>query len=151
MDLNDSTYQINGATYEVNRELGSGFLEKAYENALMLELKERGLRAENQVPIRVKYKGREVGEYLADIVVEDKVLIELKTVDSIQKLHEAQLLRYLKATGYKVGLLETSNKPKHKLNGSCCESPCGSAVLLTTDGHRPAQTFYPDDLSGQKG
>jgi GxxExxY protein len=92
MDINELTYLINGAIYGVNRELGSGFLEKVYENALLIELTNRRLKAKNQVPIRVKYKGTEVGEYYADIVVEDQVILELKTVDSLQKIHEAQLL-----------------------------------------------------------
>lgn len=69
MDLNDITYRINGAIFEVNRVLGQGFLEKVYENALLLELGERGLKAEAQVPIRVSYKGKEVGESFADILV----------------------------------------------------------------------------------
>ena len=66
MDINDLTYKINGAVYEVNRVLGSGFLEKVYENALIEELKDIGLKAENQVPINVSYKGKDVGEYTGD-------------------------------------------------------------------------------------
>ncbi len=105
MDLNDLTYLINGAIFEVNRILGPGFLEKVYENALLMELKVRGIRAVSQYPIKVKYKDQIVGEYFADLLVEDQVIIELKTVDKIEKIHEAQLLNYLKATGIKVGLL----------------------------------------------
>ena len=70
MDINDITYQINGAVFEVNRILGPGFLEKVYENALLLELIERGLKAENQVPIDVFYKKDRVDEYFADIGIE---------------------------------------------------------------------------------
>ena len=73
MDINDITYAINGAVFEVNRVLGAGFLEKVYENALLIELKRRGLKAENQVPIRVLYKENAVGEHLVDIVVANKV------------------------------------------------------------------------------
>ena len=105
MDINDLTYLINGAIFEVNRELGAGFLEKVYENALLIELNEKGLKSENQVPVKVKYKGKDVGEYFADIIVEDQVIIELKSVESLKKIHEAQLLNYLKATGYKISLL----------------------------------------------
>ena len=105
MDINDITYSINGAVFEVNRVLGPGFLEKVYENALLVELKERGLKAESQVSIYVSYKNNVVGEFFADILVEDKVIIELKTAESISKIHEAQILNYLKATGLKVGLL----------------------------------------------
>ena len=116
MDINEITYKINGAIYEFNRVLGPGFLEKVYENALLIELRERGLKTENQVPIAVKYKGYSVGEYIADLFVEGKVIIELKTVETITKLHEAQLLNYLKATGVKVGLLVNfqSNKAQIK-------------------------------------
>jgi GxxExxY protein len=91
--------------FEVNRVLGPGFLEKVYENALMVELEKRGIKAENQVPIDISYKGTAVGEYVGDVLVEDKVLIELKTVEQIDRIHEAQLLNYLKATGLQVGLL----------------------------------------------
>ncbi len=105
MEINDLTYLINGAIFEVNRELGVGFLEKVYEKALLVELINKGLKADDQVPIQVKYKGKEVGEYYADIVVENKIILELKTVESLHKIHEAQLLNYLKATGYKIGML----------------------------------------------
>ena len=114
-DTNDLTYLINGAIFEVNRGLGAGFLEKVYENALLLELNERGLRAENQVPIKVKYKGKEVGEYFADIVVEDSIILEIKAVESLQKVHEAQLLNYLRAAGYKIGLLINFTYPKAEI------------------------------------
>jgi GxxExxY protein len=105
MDINEITYAINGAVFEVNRILGPGFLEKVYENALVIELEKRGLKAESQVPVKVSYKGKVVGEYVADIIVEGKVLVELKTVEQLDRIHEAQLLNYLKATGIQVGLL----------------------------------------------
>jgi len=115
MDINGITYQIRGAVFEINRILGSGFLEKVYEKALLIELLVRGLRAESQVAIGVTYKGEVVGEYFADIVVEGQVIIELKVVDRLQKIHEAQLLNYLKATGYKVGLLINFTHPKAEI------------------------------------
>ena len=115
MDINDITYKIRAAIFEVNKVLGSGFLEKVYENALLVELRLRGLKAENQVPIKVKYKGTEVGEYFADIVVEGRVILELKAVDSLQNVHEAQLLNYLKVTGYKIGLLINFTHPKAEI------------------------------------
>ena len=115
MDINEITYAINGAIFEVNRILGHGFLEKVYEKALLVELRQRGLKAENQVPIKVKYKGTEVGEYFADIVVEGQVILELKAVDSLQSIHEAKLLNYLKATGYKIGLLINFTHPKAEI------------------------------------
>jgi len=103
--LDDITYEIRGAVFKVNKILGSGFLEKVYENALQIELKDRGLKTVSQVPLKVVYEGVTVGEYFADILVENCVLLELKTVDKLNKIHEAQLLNYLKATGIKVGLL----------------------------------------------
>ena len=105
MEINDITYSINGAVFEVNKILGPGFLEKVYENALLVELKSRGLKTESQVQITVSYKDNVVGEYLADLLVEDKVIVELKTVENLDKNHEAQLINYLKATGLHVGLL----------------------------------------------
>ena len=115
MDLNEITYKINGAIFEVNRELGAGFLEKVYENALFLELKKMGLKAERQVPITVNYKGQEVGEYYADMIVEDQIIIEMKAIEALQKIHEAQLLNYLKATGIKTGLLVNFTHPKAEI------------------------------------
>ena len=115
MDINELTYLINGAIFEVTRVLGAGFLEKVYENALMVELVKRGLKAKNQVPIEVKYKDIEVGEYYADIVVENQVILELKSIESLQKIHEAQLLNYLKASGFKIGLLVNFTYPKAEI------------------------------------
>jgi GxxExxY protein len=112
MDINELTYKINGAIFEVNKVLGAGFMEKVYENALLVEFRNMGMKAKAQVPIDVNYKGEIVGEYFADIVVEDKVLLELKAVESLQKIHEAQLLNYLKATKYKIGLLVNFTHPK---------------------------------------
>jgi GxxExxY protein len=115
MDINELTYQIRGAIFEVNSVLGHGFLEKVYEKALMVELKLRGLTAENQVSINVEYKGEDVGEYYADIIVENKVILELKAIDSLQKIDEAQMLNYLKATGYEIGLLVNFTYPKAEI------------------------------------
>ncbi len=115
MDINDITYAINGALFEVNRVLGPGFLEKVYENALLIELRSRGLKAEAQVPIKVLYKDDVVGEYIADIFVEDRVIVELKTVESLEKIHEAQLLNYLKATGLNIGMLVNFRHPKAEI------------------------------------
>ncbi len=84
MDINEITYAINGAVFEVNKVLGPGFLEKVYENALLIELKDRGLKAESQVPIKVLYKNNVVGEYIADILVEKKVIVELKATELSQ-------------------------------------------------------------------
>lgn len=115
MDLDKLTYKINGAIYEVNQLLGGGFLEKVYENALLFELNARGLQAERQVPIKVTYKGIIVGDYVADIVVDNQVILELKAVEYLSKNHEAQMLNYLKATGYRVGLLVNFTYPKAEI------------------------------------
>ena len=86
-EINDITYAINGAVFEVNRVLGAGFLEKVYENALLIELRKRSLKAESQVAIQIKYKGNIVGDYFADIVVEEQVILELKAIEQMQKIH----------------------------------------------------------------
>jgi GxxExxY protein len=95
------------------------------ENALLIELKRRGLKAEGQVPIKVFYKENVVGEYIADILVEKKVIIELKTVENIDKIHEAQLLNYLRATGIRVGLLVNFKHPKAEIKRMVLDLPEG--------------------------
>lgn len=94
------------------RELGAGFSEKVYENALLIELKKQGLQCRSQQALSVKYKDEIVGEYVTDIVVEDIVVLELKAVSKINTAHEAQILNYLKATGLKIGLLINFTYPK---------------------------------------
>ena len=123
MDINEITYKINGAVFEVNKVLGPGFLEKVYQNALMVELKSRGLKARSQVPIKVFYKENIVGEYIADILVEDKVIVELKTVEKIDKMHEAQLLNYLKATRTQIGLLVNFKHSKAEIKRMVLDLP----------------------------
>jgi GxxExxY protein len=125
MDINDITYRINGAVFEVNKVLGPGFLEKVYENALFIELKRRGLKVERQVPIKVHYKDNVVGEYSADLFVEDTVIVELKTVETLDKAHEAQLLNYLKATGIQVGILVNFKHPKAQIKRMVLNLPEG--------------------------
>ena len=115
MEYEELTYRINGAIYEVNRVLGSGFLEKVYENALLSELEQRGIQAESQVPIRIDYKGVMVGDYFADIVVEKQIILELKATDFLLKRHEAQILNYLRTTGFKLGLLVNFTDPKAEI------------------------------------
>jgi len=129
MEINDITYSINGAVFEVNNILGPGFLEKVYEDALLVELKRRGLKVKNQVPISVSYKGEVVGEYFADLLVEDKVIVELKTVESLDKAHEAQLLNYLKATDFQVGLLVNFRHKKADIKRMVLSLPEGQEAL----------------------
>jgi GxxExxY protein len=125
MEINDVTYAVRGAVFEVNRVLGPGFLEKVYENALLVELRKRGLKADSQVPIKISYKGEMVGEYIADILVEDKVIVELKAVESLEKIHEAQLLNYLRATGIRAGLLVNMKHPKAEIKRMVLNFPEG--------------------------
>jgi GxxExxY protein len=99
------TSAIIAAYYDVYNTLGYGFLEKVYENALILELQKRGLTAEQQLPIKVYYEGQVVGEYFADLLVNSLVILELKAAEQIIKAHEAQLVNYLKATDHEVGLI----------------------------------------------
>jgi len=101
----DVTELIIKAFYTVYNALGYGFLEKVYENALLIELRRLGMEAVQQSPIVVRYLGSVVGEYFADLVVNDKVIVEIKAVRGFAPEHEAQLLNYLKATEYEVGLL----------------------------------------------
>ena len=115
MKVDDITYKVRAAVFEVNHEMGSGFLEKVYENSMMVELRRQGLKAKAQVPLEVRYKGEVVGEYQADILVEDQVLVELKAVERLQSVHEAQILNYLKATGIRVGLLVNFRYPKAEI------------------------------------
>ena len=101
--------------YEVFNELGYGFLEKVYQNSLYLELKNKGLKVEAQKRIAVFYKGIEVGEYYADLIVEDSIILELKAADYIVKDFENQILNYLRATDCEVGLLlNFGKKPEFK-------------------------------------
>jgi GxxExxY protein len=101
----DVTGKILKAFYTVYNGLGYGFLEKVYENAMAIELRGMELRAIQQAPIVVRYANQIVGEYSADLLVEDKVIVEMKASRTIADAHEAQLLNYLKATEYEVGLL----------------------------------------------
>ncbi len=102
---NDLTGKIIDAAHIVYGCLGYGFLEKVYHNAMLIELEEQGCKVESQKKICVDYHGKMVGEFYADIVIDDKVIVEVKAVDKHLKLFEAQLLNYLKAAGMDVGLI----------------------------------------------
>jgi len=111
-NLNTITESIIGCAYTVANTLGHGFLEKIYENALNHELSKNGLRVKQQYPIQVMYDGVVVGDYVADLLVNDQILLEIKAVNKIQDAHLAQCLNYLKATGYKICLLINFGKPR---------------------------------------
>ena len=99
------TEKIIKIFYKVYNELGYGFLEKVYENAMMIDFRREGVPAVSQSAIKVYYEGEIVGEYFADILVDDKIIVEIKAAKNLALEHEAQLLNYLKATSIEVGLL----------------------------------------------
>ncbi|MEA1936621.1 MAG: GxxExxY protein [Patescibacteria group bacterium] len=111
----DLTNKIIHCFYNIYNSLGYGFLEKVYENSLTIELKQNGLFTVQQMPIKVAYKEQPVGDYFADLVVENKIILELKAQEVLVPENEAQLLNYLKATEYEVGLLlNFGKKPEIK-------------------------------------
>jgi GxxExxY protein len=121
MNTNEHEYSQNqdrlirgviGAAYTVSNALGCGFLEKVYQRALGLELARVGIRAQPQVTFTVLYRGQNVGEYIADLVVEDQIVVELKCVDTFTSEHLAQCLNYLKASNLRLALLINFQKPK---------------------------------------
>ncbi|HYZ83524.1 MAG TPA: GxxExxY protein [Bryobacteraceae bacterium] len=106
------TEAVIGAAFEVSNQLGAGFLEKVYERAMVRELALRGIDAKSQIPFRVCYKGTLVGEYVADLVVEERLVVELKCVDRFANEHLAQCLNYLRASALRVALLINFQNPK---------------------------------------
>ncbi len=110
--LNALSEEIIGAAFEVSNVLGAGFLEKVYENALNVELNLRGLKTLPQAPLKVFYKNELVGDYIADILIENEIIIEVKAVKEIDTVHFAQCLNYLRITGLKLCLLLNFSKPR---------------------------------------
>jgi len=110
-EVNDAARRVVDAAIEVHRQLGPGYLESVYENALVVELGLRAVRFERQVPFRVVYKGHDVGEGRMDLLVENGVVVELKAVERFTDVHVAQALSYLKATGHPLALLINFNVP----------------------------------------
>ena len=108
----DLSYQIMGAIFEVHKELGPGFVESVYEKALLLELTSRGMKVDVEKVFALTYKGKKVGTHRLDLIVEDKIVIELKTVERFAAHHTAQLLSYLKASGHRLGILVNFSKAK---------------------------------------
>ena len=111
-EVNDLTAAIIGAAQRVSNALGCGFLEWVYENALRVELKGAGLGVDQQKAIEVLYRGEVVGQYFADLVVENAVVVELKAATAIDSIHEAQCLNYLRATGHRICLLLNFGRPR---------------------------------------
>jgi GxxExxY protein len=106
------SYEVMAATFEVHNVLGPGFLEKVYEKALLQELILRRIEVEPQKQLTVLYKGKEIGIYCADLVIENKIILELKAVENLSNIHQAQVLNYLKATGFNLGLLINFGKER---------------------------------------
>ncbi|MEA3295269.1 MAG: GxxExxY protein [Euryarchaeota archaeon] len=111
-EINVLSNQVIGAAFEISNVLGAGFLEKVYENALNIELNNREIKTQHQAPLKVYHKGELVGDYFADILVENKLIIEIKTVKEFDSIHLAQCINYLKITGLKLCLLINFSKPK---------------------------------------
>jgi GxxExxY protein len=112
-DLNELTGTIIGAAIEVHRNLGPGLLESAYESCLLWELRQKQFKVETQVPVPIRYKGFQLDAgYRIDLLVQDKVIVEMKAVEKIQPIHTAQVLTYLKMTGLKMALILNFNVEK---------------------------------------
>ena len=105
------TRSIIGCAFEVINELGSGFLESVYEKAMVIALSDAGLSVQSQKPVKVLFRGKPVGDFYADLLVEEKVVVELKSVKTLVPEHAAQTINYLNATGIQVGLLINFGKP----------------------------------------
>ena len=106
------THSIIGCAFEVINELGAGFLESVYENAMLIALAGAGHAVQSQQPVTVHFQGKPVGDFYADLLVEHKVLVELKAVKAIAPAHEAQVINYLNATGIEIGLLINFGNPR---------------------------------------
>ena len=106
------TDRITGSSYDVANILGCGFLEKIYENSLCHLLSKRGFKVDQQYPLRVHFEGILVGEYYANLIVNDCVLVEVKAVSKLREIHEAQIISYLRAANIKIGLLINFGSPK---------------------------------------
>jgi GxxExxY protein len=105
MEDEELTSKVIGCGFKVHNSLGSGFLEKVYENALRIELSRARIEVEQQVPVQVYYQGEVVGDFVPDLLIEGRLIVELKAIETLTKLHEAQLVNYLTATGLNIGLL----------------------------------------------
>ena len=110
--LDDITKRVIGCAYAVSNTLGAGFVEKVYERALVVELRAAGLDIAQQHAMTVRYRGIVVGDYVADLVVANEVIVEIKAIKSLDDVHAAQCMNYLKATGLRVALLLNFGKPR---------------------------------------
>ena len=125
MEHKELTEAIIGCAYRVYNKMGFGFLESVYEKCLLIELRKAGLTAETQKPITVQYDGEVVGEFVADMIVEDTVIVELKSVRRIVVAHEIQVVNYLVATGKQIGLILNFAESKVEVKRKVKELPKG--------------------------
>jgi GxxExxY protein len=123
MQFEELTGKIIGLAFKVYNRMGFGFLESVYENCMLIEFRKAGLKAESQKPITVYYDGEVVGEFEADILIEDEIILELKSVRQLAKAHEVQLVNYLVATGKEVGLLLNFGEHKVEVKRKVRELP----------------------------
>ena len=126
--------KIITAAYAVHKELGNGFVEKVYKNALAVELQENSINCALEVPLRVLYHEKTVGDYCADMIVDNKIIVEVKAVSDLARVHEVQLVNYLKATGLQIGLLINfgeSVKVKRRIFGYDVEEDISDGLLDT--------------------
>ena len=131
MDIEEITEKIIGCAFIVSKKMGHGFLENVYEKCMVIELRKAGLAVESQKAIGVTYEGEAVGEYFADLFVENQVIVELKAIRALATVHEAQLVNYLQATGIETGLLINFGETK-------------------VDIKRKFRTFSPSKLSTER-
>ncbi len=118
-ELNTLTEKVIGCAYKVSNALGSGFLEKVYENALGHEISKTGFNVKQQHALKVWYDGVLVGEFVADMILEEKILVELKAVKALDEIHQVQCINYLRATGYRICLLINFGKPRIEVKRIC--------------------------------
>jgi GxxExxY protein len=135
LQYEEVTGAILSVAFDISNELGCGFLEKVYENAMATGLRASGLKVTQQVPVRVKYLGQIVGDYIADMIVENSVLVEIKATEQDHPIYIAQTLNYLKATGIDVGLLLNFGKPKLSYKRLLSKTLLVKPDSLATDEH----------------
>jgi GxxExxY protein len=126
--------KVIAAAYAVHKELGHGFVEKVYKNALAVELQEKGIKCSLEIPLRVLYHEKTVGEYCADMIIDDKIIVEVKAISDLAPIHEVQLVNYLKATGLQIGLLINfgeSVKVKRRIFGYDADEDISDGLLDT--------------------
>ena len=137
------TRAIIGCAFEVINELGSGFLESVYEKAMMIALSDAGLSVQSQTPVKVIFRGKPVGDYFADLLVEEKVVIELKVVKALVPEHAAQTINYLNATGIQVGLLINFGRPTLEFKRFTRSNTDEQDLKSASPENNPVNPVYP--------